>query len=210
MLCTLRTKQDSRKWCCGKSFRSFPVGTGSAREEKEEKKYAPPSEEILKVFHLILTGLAFWNCCLFLWILARLNKNRLSEAASCCLPSPPHLYKSNTESGLSYCSVFLCFLFYFRLCLPPVLRTTPAHPCHFRVISPRGFQILTIFQVSLNENVRTDYFSWSQYPFIIYFHQASKNYFLLNKMIRTARPDCTHSPISSDQLWCWLGHAATA
>lgn len=53
------------------------------------------------------------------------------------------------------CGVGWCL---FLALFPPVLRTTPAHPCHFRIISPSGFQILIIFQVSLDENVRTDYF----------------------------------------------------
>lgn len=67
MLCTLRTREDLRKMILQEeSFDSFPVGAGSAREEKEEKIYAPPSEDILQVFLLILTGLSVRDCCLFL------------------------------------------------------------------------------------------------------------------------------------------------
>lgn len=115
MLCTLRTKEDHRKMILKEeSFGSFPVGREVQRKRK--RKNICSTIRILQIFILqvflsILTGLSFRDCCLFFWILARLNKNRLSEAASCCLPSPPHLYKSHTESGLLYLLCYFSFIF---------------------------------------------------------------------------------------------------
>lgn len=93
-----------------------------------------------------------------------LNKNMPPEAASCCLPSPFHQYKSNTENGLNYCSIFPCFvylfIFYFPsfvlfLALLPRFPEQLQHTPVISLISPSGVQILVIFWVSL-DGVRTD------------------------------------------------------
>lgn len=113
----------------------FPVVAGGAREEKMKNT---GSAIISRGSHPILTGLA---------LEIGFNRNRLSEAASCCLPAPPHLYKSNTEWA-KLLQHLPCFVLFLTLCLPPALRTAPAQPCHFRLISPVHSRFLQYFKYS--------------------------------------------------------------
>lgn len=135
-------------------------------------------------------------------------------AAACHLP---HTHAK--ASGLSYCSIFLCFVFFcfffsspFLSCFnfrspPPVLRTAPAHPCHFRLISPSGFQILWYFwypsmkmsgQIILLDLSTT----------FTYFHQAPEKCLLLSKS-RTVKVHCTQFYIFYPKFWCLLGNVTT-
>lgn len=120
----------------------------------------------------------------------------LKQPAAACLL--PHIYTKAIQSGLSSCSIFPCFVLFLTLCLPPVLRTAPAQPCHFRLISPSGFQTLVIFQVSVDEMSGQIIFSWSQYPFHYLFSLGFWKVLVLLKKMETAGPCCTHSPVYSD------------
>lgn len=140
----------------------------------------------------------------------------LSGAASCCLPSPPHPCKSKWAKLLQHLSLLCFFLFFFSSPFlssfnfrspPPVLRTAPAHPCHFRLISPSGFQILWYFWYPLMK-MSGQIILLDLSTTFTYFHQAPEKCLLLSKS-RTVKLHSTQFYIFYPKFWCLLGNVTT-
>lgn len=161
MLCTLGTKEDSRKMMLEEeSLGLSPVGAGSQGKKRRKNTCSTMRRRDLRGFTPHIDWFGFLKFDL-------IKIGFLKQPAAACLL--PHTYTKAIQSGLSYCSIFPCFVLFLTLCLPPVLGTTPAQPCHFRLISPSRFQILVVFQVSEDEMSGQIIFLDLSTPFIIYF-----------------------------------------
>lgn len=136
---------------------------------------------------------------------------RLSEAASCCLPSPPHLYKSNTEwAKLLQHLPLLCFI--FNSVSSSSSQNSSCTALSFQTHFPKWISDSCDISSFCRWNVRTDYFFLISLPLSLFiFTRLLKSTCFSEKKNGDSRAllytqSCSFWP----EFWCLLGHAATA
>lgn len=103
MLCTLGTKEDSRKMMLEEeSLGLSPVGAGSQGKKRRKNTYSTVRRRDLRGFTPHIDWFGFLKFDL-------IKIGFLQQPAAACLL--PHTYTKAIQSGLSYCSIFPCFIF---------------------------------------------------------------------------------------------------